>query len=149
MLQVKQVCSWSVGSGFSVNLLQVKAAQQTKCPKGWTEGWQDIWIYSATVFKYLWDTFKYYRENFFSIEISRINSVMHARISGLGTIPVCHMTMTNLLWVWSGSMRAPTLVSILCIILRYGLGSNRAGFLDLSYRHAGYVGQSRYTSTYR
>ena len=67
---------------------------------------------------------------------------MHARISGLGTIPVCHMTMTNLLWVWSGSMRAPTLVSILCIILRYGLGSNRAGFLDLSYRHAEYVGQA-------
>ena len=72
---------------------------------------------------------------------------MHARISGLGTRPVCHMT--NLLWAWSESMRAPTLVSILCIILRYGLGSNRAGFLDLSYKHAEYVGQSRYTSTYR
>lgn len=69
---------------------------------------------------------------------------MHAKISGLGTRPVCHMTMSNLLWVWSGSMCAPTLVSILCIILRYGLGSNRAGFLDLSYRHAEYVGQSRY-----
>ena len=33
----------------------------------------------------------------------------------------------------------PTLASILCIILRYGLGSNRSGFLDLSYMHAEWV----------
>ena len=33
----------------------------------------------------------------------------------------------------------PTLASILCIILRYGLGSNRSGLLDLSYMHAEWV----------